>query len=197
MSELDNLRRGELKRLLRHRGVPEIELHNAVEDIIAERRRWTAAALGRRINLTFDEKIQLGIRTIACVDRTKGMMRLYFRERKRERDRRRRRRNKMEAQIMRAKTVSPRAKELAAILTDAWAESGQLAEQMTWNLKDDALRIAIARASRELSSAGIVEIKYGPGKRGSRVLFVRKRPTIIAISAHRSIRNASEMRLSR
>jgi hypothetical protein len=80
MRQLDNVRRGELKRLLRHRGVSEIEVCNEVEDIMAERARWTAAALGQRMNLTFDLKIRFGIKTIACVDRTKKMMRLYFRE---------------------------------------------------------------------------------------------------------------------
>jgi hypothetical protein len=78
MSDLDNIRRGELKRLLRHRGVSEIEVHNAVEDILAERVKWTAAALAEHMQLTFEEKIPLGIRTIECIDRTKKMMRLFF-----------------------------------------------------------------------------------------------------------------------
>ena len=34
---LINIRRGELKRILRHNGVLEIELCNRVEDILAER----------------------------------------------------------------------------------------------------------------------------------------------------------------
>jgi hypothetical protein len=32
-------------------------VHNEVENILADRARWTAAALGWRMNLTFDEKI--------------------------------------------------------------------------------------------------------------------------------------------
>jgi hypothetical protein len=41
---LINIRRGELKRIFRHCGVPEIDILNRVEDILAERRRWSAAA---------------------------------------------------------------------------------------------------------------------------------------------------------
>jgi isopentenyl diphosphate isomerase/L-lactate dehydrogenase-like FMN-dependent dehydrogenase len=39
---LINIRRGELKRIFRHCGVPEIDILNRVEDILAERRRWSA-----------------------------------------------------------------------------------------------------------------------------------------------------------
>jgi hypothetical protein len=67
---LNNIRRGELKRLLLRRAESKIEVHNLVEDILAERDRWTAGALGRRMDLTFHEKIRFGIRTIACIDRS-------------------------------------------------------------------------------------------------------------------------------
>ena len=84
---LINIRRGELKRFLRRDGVREIEILNSVENILAERRRWSADALGRRINLTFQDKLLLGIRTIQCVDRTPAEVKAHFRERKRTRDR--------------------------------------------------------------------------------------------------------------
>jgi hypothetical protein len=146
MRQLDNVRRGELKRLLRHRGVSEIEVHNAVEDIMAERSRWTAAALGQRMNLTFDQKIRLGINTIACVDRTKRMMRLYFRERKRERDRMRV--NKMREKI--TKPISPRAKQLATVLNGEWIESRALGDSIRkrWKLKPDAIGKQYAERGR-------------------------------------------------
>jgi hypothetical protein len=182
MSDLNNIRRGELKRLLRHRGVPEIEVHNAVEDIIAERRRWTATALGQRMNLAFDDGNRFGIRTFACVDRTKRMVRLYFRERKRERDRMRV--NKMREKI--TKPISSRAKQLATGLNGEWVESPALVQQMQkrWRLKHDGLRQAVLRAARELCRAGIVEEKIGAGPAGGRVLFLRlKKPMNIDISA--------------
>ena len=84
---LANLRRGELKRFFRHEGVTEAEVYNRVEDILTERQRWSALDLGRRINLTFNDKILLGIRTIKCFDKTPAEVRAYFRERKRTRDR--------------------------------------------------------------------------------------------------------------
>jgi hypothetical protein len=195
MSDLDNIRRGELKRLLRHRGVSEIEVRNSVEDILAERRRWTSAALGERVQLTFEEKTGrgLGINTIACIDRTKKMMRLFFQERKRERDRRRV--SKMREKITKP-SLSPRARQLAAILEEQWIEGPTLVEQMQrrWRLKADASRIAVHRASQELSDAGLAERKYGAGSRGSRVLFLRLiKPTNIGVSGNQGTRNTDEI----
>ena len=191
MRQLDNVRRGELKKLLCHRGVSEIEVYNAVEDIMAERARWTPTALGHRVNLTFNDKIRLGIRTIACVDRTKKMMRMYFRERKRERDRMRV--NKMREKIPRSrdmKGVSPRAKQLAGVLNGEWIESRALGDSIRkrWKLKPDAIGKAVRRAGQELSDANIAELKYGAGSRGSRVLFLRlKKPMNIDVSERREV----------
>src|SRR4051812_19483492 len=84
---LANLRRGELKRFFRHQGVPEAEVHNLVEDLLAERPRWSAAELGKWIGLTFEEKLSLRIRTIQCMDRTLDEVKAHFREQKRMRDR--------------------------------------------------------------------------------------------------------------
>jgi hypothetical protein len=192
VSDLNNVRRGELKRLLRHRGVSEVEVCNAVEDILAERVRWTAAALGQRVNLAFEDKIRLGIKTIACVDRTKRMMRLYYQERKRERDRMRV--NKMRENIK--KPISPRAKQLAAVLNGEWIESPALVQQMQkrWRLKHDGLRQAVLRAGRELCRAGIVEEKIGAGPAGGRVLFMRlKKPINVDVSGRREARNTDEI----
>jgi hypothetical protein len=191
MRQLDNVRRGELKKLLCHRGVSEIEVYNAVEDIMAERARWTPTALGHRVNLTFNDKIRLGIRTIACVDRTKKMMRMYFRERKRERDRMRV--NKMREKIPRSrdmKGVSPRAKQLADALTDQWIASRDLADlvRKRWHLKPVALLSAVLRGSRELCKAGIAEQKIEAGLAGGRVLFLRrKKPMNIDVSERREV----------
>jgi hypothetical protein len=189
MSDLDNIRRGELKRLLRHRGVSEIEVRNSVEDILAERRRWTSAALGERVQLTFEEKTGrgLGINTIACIDRTEKMMRLFFRERKRDRDRRRV--SKMREKITKS-SLSPRARQLASMLNGEWIEGRALGDsiQKRWKLKRGALEKAVRRASQELSEAGLAESKYGAGSRGSRVLFLRlKKPMNIEVSEHREV----------
>jgi hypothetical protein len=196
MSDLDNIRRGELKRLLRHRGASEIEVHNAVEDILAERVKWTAAALGKRMQLTFEEKIKLGINTFACIDRTKDMMRLFFQERKRERDRRRV--NKMRERIPRSRDISnlsPRARQLAEELTDIWTDSSALVQRMQkrWRLKHDGLRQAVLRAARELHKAGRAEEKIDAGPAGGSVLFLRlKKPMNIEVSQRAGAGNAYE-----
>ena len=122
-----NIRRGELKRALLALGMAsKIDVNNMVEDILAERPRWTAAALGKRIGLTFAIKTTRGIRTIACIDRTPAQMRLYYKQRKRERDKRRIRK-------MRAETgndLSPRARRLFAMLDGEWIPSTVLVDRM-------------------------------------------------------------------
>jgi hypothetical protein len=182
MTTLDNIRSCELRRLLRHRGVSEIEVHNEVENILDERVRWTATALGERVQLIFDERYRLGIRTIASVDMSKRMTRLKYRaqrlERRRERDRRRY--QQMKAQL----PISPRARRLLATLTpDRWHDSRSSIEAMKGHyrrengrpLNKDALAQAVLRAARELCEADLAEQKIAPGPKGGRVLFLRRR----------------------
>src|SRR6516165_12048154 len=125
---LINIRRGELKRFLRHDGVREIEILNSVENILAERRRWSADALGRRINLTFQDKLLLGIRTIQCVDRTPAEVKAYFRERKRARDRIRKK--KLREMRRPDDDISVRARDLFAVLDGEWIRSTDLAQKV-------------------------------------------------------------------
>lgn len=195
MNWLDNIRRAELKRLLRRRGVSEIEVHNKVEDIISERIKWTATALGERVQLTFKEMVRCGIRTIAPVDMSKKMVRLYFRERKRERDRRRV--NRMRARMQQVpKAISPRARQLANALDGEWTPCRDLADLMRkpWRLKRAALLSAVLRGSRELAAAGIAEEKIEAGPAGGRVLFLRlKRPMNVDVYERRMAGNTDEI----
>jgi hypothetical protein len=168
MSTLNNIRRAELKRLLRHRGVSDIIVHNEVEDILAERIRWTSTALGERMQLSFKERDHLGIRTIACIDLSKKMVREYYLRRKRERDRVRAYR--MRAQVRKAK-VSPRATQLAAVVKGDWTPiaplAGILQKRNGWPRKHDAAAKALRRAALELSKAELgFELKTEPGPRG-------------------------------
>jgi len=101
---------------------------NSVENILAERRRWSADALGRRINLTFQDKLLLGIRTIQCVDRTPAEVKAHFRERKRTRDRLRKKRLRQMA--MPADGLSVRARDLLAVLDGDWIRSTGLAQKV-------------------------------------------------------------------
>lgn len=176
---LDNIRRAELKRILRHRGVSEVEVHNAVEDILTEQRRWTATALGLRMELPFTEWERLGIRTMRCIDRSHEMMRLYVAERKLERDRIRK--GKKRAMNVKTKGLSPRAQELAAVLNSDWQQSCDLVELIEnrlikncgRRLKHDAIRKSVLRASRELCDIGIAEQKVEVGPRGGYVRHLK------------------------
>jgi hypothetical protein len=192
---LTNIRRGELKRIFRHCGVPEIDILNRVEDILAERRRWSADALGRRINLTFQDKLLLGIRTIQCVDRTPAEVKAHFRERKRERDRIRKK--KLREMRRPDDDISVRARELLGALGWEWIRSTDLAEKLKKRkpfrrvngrrLKNGALRQAVHRASRELCEVGLAEEKLEVGLHHERVRFVRKRRWGDAILSQRLV----------
>ena len=180
---LINIRRGELKRFLRHDGVREIEILNSVENILAERRRWSADALGRRINLTFQDKLLLRIRTIQCVDRTPAEVKAHFRERKRERDRIRKK--KLREMRRPDDDISVRARELLGALSWEWIRSTELAEKLKKRkpfrrlngrrLKNGALRQAVHRASRELCGIGLAEERIEMGAHHERVREIRKR----------------------
>jgi hypothetical protein len=200
---LDNIRRFELKRLLLHRrAASKVEVHNVVEDILGERVRWTHMALGERVQLTFEEKIRLAIRTIACIDRTKMMMKLYYRKRKRERDRRRV--NEMRAQTSEMNGISARARKLAAMLKNDWTSGHRLVEaiEKKWRLKHDAARKAMRRAVIELGNAHIgFEQKIEPGPRGGYQSFMRLRMlrsiAKLGISEHQGARSADKIRTVR
>jgi hypothetical protein len=198
--DLDNVRRGVLRRLLLHRGVSEIVVANMVEDIMDERPRWTAATFGQRLEVTFEEwkRVHLG-NVIAPIDRTKDEMRAHFRKQKQLRDRIRMR--KVRAQTPKTTTtISPRAEQLAAMLNADWLASTSIMEIMKakWRLKREiALRVATLRASRELVDAGIAERKTEPGPSGGYVTFVRRSPTNIGVSAKARARSADKIRAAR
>ena len=180
---LTNIRRGELKRILRHNGVSEIELRNRVEDILAERPKWTAVALGRRMGLTFEKKLLLGIRTIQCMDKTPAEVKAYFRERKRTRDRLRKKRLRQMAGP--ADSLSVRARDLLAVLDGEWIRSPDLAQKVEKRkpfrrangrrLNNIALRQAVHRACRELCGVELAEESTETGAHHERVRLIRKR----------------------
>ena len=180
---LANLRRGELKRFFRHEGVPEIELCNRVEDILAERTNWTAVALGKRIGLTFEKKLLLRIRTIQCMDKTLYEVKAHFRESKRMRDRIRKKRLRQMATP--ADSLSVRARHLLVVLDEEWIRSPDLAEKVAKQrpfrhpkgrrLNTTALRQAVHRACRELCGIGAAEERFQVGAHIERVREVRKR----------------------
>ena len=181
MSTLDNIRRGELKRLLLHRhAVSKVEVHNEVENILADRARWTAAALGWRMNLTFDEKIRLAIRTMACVDRSKTMMELYFRKRKKERDRVLWARKKQTL----VRNLSPIAKQITQLLAEKWMSVAEIVKVLRrpQRRKREATRSAVRRALRELIAADLLDVRLEGRPTGGFERFVRlKKPQNAAL----------------
>jgi len=178
-----NVRRAELRRIFRSQGVAEMEIANVVESVLAERACWNAAALGRRLRLSFEIKIRLGIRTIDCIDRARQQVKDFYRERKRERDRRRWRTKTMRRDPKRTSDeVSPRARMLAAVLNGAWVCSRVLIDQMKVpyrreagrSLGDAALQQAVLRAAKELRDRGLAEEMIAAGTRGGRVRLLRR-----------------------
>ncbi len=76
----------ELLRLAEHRrrhGRLDFDPHEVVVDVRADPRTWTARAIGTRIKLTWQERIELGIKTIRPYDLTNP----EFKKRKLERRR--------------------------------------------------------------------------------------------------------------
>jgi hypothetical protein len=180
---LINIRRGELKRILRHNGVSEIGLSNRVEDILAERPKWTAVALGRRIRLTFEKRLLLGIRTIQCMDKTPDEVKAHFLERKRTRDRLRKKRLRQMARPA-ADSLSVRARDLLAVLDGEWIRSPNLAQKVEKRkpfrrangrrLNKIALRQAVHRACHELCGVGLAEERTEIGAHHERIRLIRK-----------------------
>lgn len=62
----------------------ESKLEKLIDKVIAQPRRWTADTLGRRLNLTSDERDRLKIRTIGAVDLDKAGRERWRRERDRQ-----------------------------------------------------------------------------------------------------------------
>ena len=172
-----------MKRILRHKGVSEVELSNRVEDILAARPKWTADALGRRMGLTFEKKLLLGIRTIQCMDKTPAEVKAHFHDRKRKRDRDRKKRLRQMARP--ADSLSVRARDLLAVLEWEWIRSTDLAQKVEnrkpfrrakgRRLNKIALRQAVHRACRELCEVGLAEERIDMGPHGERVRSIRRR----------------------
>jgi hypothetical protein len=175
-----HIRRRELRRLFFRRGETASEVGNLVEDFTIKYGEATAVAVGIRLQLTWDEKRTLGIRTIACIDCTQEEVTAYYLERRRERNRIRMRRQRLRNR--RTKGISPRAKQLASRLNGNWIHIRNLVESVgfhgAWGkkLKRDAMLLAVWRAGQELCRLGIAELKIEAVPRGGRATFLRWNP---------------------
>jgi hypothetical protein len=111
--------------------------------------------------------------------------------------------------------ISPRAKELLAVLDGNWTRSVMLDALVKkhWRgphrpasgfhhephrpLKPSALRAAVLQAARELCALGLAEQKLDAGPRGGRVLFLRRSTAKTAFSERGGARNGDEIRAAR
>jgi hypothetical protein len=177
-----NVRRSELKRIFLYRGAAVIEVSNLVEDFMDKHEAASSVKAGIHLQLTWDEKCKLGIKTIACIDRTREEVRIFYRERRRERDRMKKKVIRM--QTLKTKDISPRAKQLAAVLNGDWVQTRDLVKSVKQfrrepgrPLKRRTMMQVALRAGEELCEIGIAEQKIETSAQGGRARFLRWNPT--------------------
>jgi hypothetical protein len=173
----NNLRLGELRRLFLHRARRQGQgMINAQADVLIRKQipdfeSMTADQLGDRIELTFEEKIGLSIRSIRCFDRPKADVQAYYRSQKLIRDQIRaaqkraeqskpRKRRSARAQVVfgvirqRVEMTSP---EIGAAIAKRWDFKGRDGQA----LDGQARRRAVHRALKELRDEGVIEFVAG------------------------------------
>jgi hypothetical protein len=189
---LENFRRRDLQRAMRPMGAPEIEIDRVLREYRG--RRWDRTAVGREINLSLARwellgglakrsKTPLGLRQIWPGDRTAEEMRQYLKDRRRAADRERKKEKRDVNPKGKIKQVSPRARVLAAVLTDDWTGSRDLLARVRrrWLngagkcLKDNAMRQALHLAASELCEIGIADQKI-EAHHGHPIRFLRWNP---------------------
>ncbi len=177
------IRLNELRRLLRGRGLSDVEAAQFIEAELENFGQWPAGALGDKLELTFDEKIKFSIRTIQCFDRPKHEVDAYYHEKKKERDRMK----KAEQRAGKQRTIPVTARAaalLAAIQGRGWVTVPDLAREAVGlagfrrkSADQVALRQAVHRATRELREVGLVEFEQLPNAGAHRTPINRIRAT--------------------
>lgn len=134
-------------------------------------RRWTAAALGKELNLSFEERTELGIRTIAAANISQDEIDELRRRRKNEVQReRRRQKQERETRIRPAASgpLTPRQQSIVDALRrgPAWRTTADLKEAIgglpSWRdkigqpLRPDSFRRVLNREMDELVRQGAV-----------------------------------------
>lgn len=190
-----NLRLGELRRLFRHRGVSSEGIGDAIREAVGDPLAWTAGQLGQHLELTFEEKIRLGIRTIRCFDRPLSEVKEYYAVKRRERDRRRARLRRAERRAAQSPPVKRQnALRVSAVRTALyqtsklgpscigaqWASVAMIVrlikrKRVFRNIDQAASRRAVHRALKSLAPE--LEVKQLCGLHGNPVNWYRlKRP---------------------
>jgi len=144
-------------------------------------RRWTAQALGARLEGTLEEKITLGLHHIECSDAPPHNVQEARAKRKAALERARRereRRKKMSVQI-RPREMSERSRVVLGAIGSEWMKSSAVASAVSSHeafggLKAGALRKAVQRSTAELAEEGVIDHRMDGGERQT-VLWVRRK----------------------
>jgi hypothetical protein len=144
------------------------ELQHLIDDSNAHPQFWKPDALGNHVELTFQEKVKLGIRNIDCFDKPKHEVAAFHQHRRRQHDAERKRRRRAagkKARVPKISELSPRARAIFEFLSGhGWASTNDIATAVSVlpgfaSLAWAGMRQAIGRAVRELRDADVVEVK--------------------------------------
>jgi hypothetical protein len=184
-----NRRMSELRKLFRFRHgmeLSKIELDSMIFQKVKAPFGSSAEALGNLVELTFEEKVTLDIRTIRCMDKSHWEVADFYRDRRRARDREKKREFRAQEKNERAarKDLDVREEVLFLSITSVWITVSQIMLGIggfkAWkgpnrhSLSQGSLRRAINRGLNRLASKGLIESKLETGARGQPVRFVRR-----------------------
>jgi hypothetical protein len=184
-SSSGNLRLGEVRRILRSRGKDPLQVEADIDERFENLWAWPADALGDALELTFDEKIRLGVRTIRCFDKTAAEVAAFYHEQKRARDRVRiARRRQLEPP--KPDDLSARAREiLDGLRGQGWVSAVRLvgATELLRSFRNRRGRLldtsgrrqAVHRALSELERHGALDVRKEVDERGLSLTIVRVR----------------------
>jgi stress-induced morphogen len=182
----------ELMRLYRYRGHgrTELELLAAINaDIDADPTTLTARELGELVQLTLEERVTLGIRTIAACDKPPEEIKAFYAARRRERDRNRSRIRRLKrtqqrkaTSMIKTKAGLQRAKVRVVLRSKHaedpthWSTVGEIAESVVSSkafagLKPNSLHRTINHVVDNLSAD--IESDIVVGKRGFPTRLIR------------------------
>jgi predicted Fe-S protein YdhL (DUF1289 family) len=182
-----NIRQGEVRRVVRFKLGPDASKAE-IDAVISRLGNYLTDSpdnLGKLLSLTFQEKHGLGIRTIACCDRTRNEVSAWYRAARQDRQNLRRRilRERKKAERKVTAELHPRARAIfwrlndtlksAATLSAEVANSDAFLDRGMRPLDPASRRQAVHRVLDALHASGTIEQRYETGPRGLRVRFVR------------------------
>jgi hypothetical protein len=191
-----NIRMGELRRLFRYRHhirdqtVSSLDLDLQIHDKVGNPWEWTAEQLGNLVELTYEERTILAIRSFQCFDKTPAEVKAIQNARKRIRDRvgasERRKRERETRAAARAMSVDldDRKETLFIVIGQDWRSVAQIMVDVghlpVWKMPDgkplsgNSLRRVVNRQLSHLIEERQIERKSEAGPRGKQIGFFRR-----------------------